>query len=312
MNKNTPYRAGGMYLGQDGRWQSAYVVTDGRELLEFVGGQVTPDPQTVECDVLGIEATPDVDQPLSVTELAQETGATVISDMRQSDLVFGGRGTPLSPFYLHALARRQGATKPVVFLQLDQSASVVWIDPTIEPPETDGATLAFEAGPALGPIDLLHAQRPYGSYQGGTVADGALELFLDDPFFRRIPPKWLDDFSFDQMLQLVFELSDADAEATLCAMSATAIMLAVEHFPATPDQFLAYGRGTQHGMLKRMITAGLDAELTALEDWDIQPETLNAQSIAFLAVRALNGLPTTAPSTTGVKAAIGGATITRL
>ncbi len=64
-------------------------------------------------------------------------------------------------------------------------------------------------------------------------------------------------------------------------------------------------------MLKRMISAGLDAPLTPIEDWEVQPETLNAQSIAFLAVRALNGLPTTAPTTTGVKAAIGGATITR-
>jgi len=51
--------------------------------------------------------------------------------------------------------------------------------------------MAFEVGPALDALSALHAQRPEGTFKGGRVVDGALELFLDEPFFRRMPPKWI-------------------------------------------------------------------------------------------------------------------------
>jgi len=111
--------------------------------------------------------------------------------------------------------------------------------------------MAFEVGPALDALSALHAQRPEGTFKGGRVVDGALELFLDEPFFRRMPPKWIGAQDFEQMLSLVYELADADAEATLCGMTATAILLATEHFPKLTETIVVYGSGTGHEMLLR-------------------------------------------------------------
>jgi len=43
----------------------------------------------------------------------------------------------------------------------------------------------------------------------------------------------------------------------------------------------------------------------------MEPDSLGAQTTAFLAIRAKLGLPTTGPMTTGVSAAVGGGTQTR-
>ena len=178
-------------------------------------------------------------------------------------------------------------------------------------PCADEAVMAFEVGPALDALSALHAQRPEGTFKGGRVVDGALELFLDEPFFRRMPPKWIGAQDFEQMLSLVYELADADAEATLCGMTATAILLATEHFPKPTEAIVAYGSGTGHEMLMRLTNAGLSQPMKLAQDWGMEPDSLGAQTTAFLAIRAKLGLPTTGPMTTGVSASVGGGTQTR-
>ena len=64
---------------------------------------------------------------------------------------------------------------------------------------------------------------------------GALELFLAETYFARVPPKSLDRDDFSVMLDLVRELSDADAAATMTAMSAAAVMQGMIHSPARPN-----------------------------------------------------------------------------
>lgn len=310
MKTAMPIRAGGLFLDHAGRWQSASVMTDGKTLHEIGEGAVTVGPLIPECEVLGLNAGQGIDLPLDPAEIGRAQGVSVVSDMRQSDMAFGGRGEPLTPFYLHALARYQGEVAPLVFLELGDVSKVTWVDPTIDAPEDPAALVVFEAGPALSVLNRLHATRPDGQFQSGNVEDGALELFLQEPYFRRVAPKWLAADSFENMLSLVYELSDADAEATLCGMIATALLLAGEHFPKRAQKFIVFGGGTSNNYLMNIVKSGLDALVTSADTWGLEANTLNAQTTAFLAVRALNGLPTTAPSTTGVKAVIGGATIT--
>lgn len=250
--------------------------------------------------------------------LARALGTPVVWDFRTSDVALGGEGAPLAPFFHHALARYIGAKEPLCFLNLGGVGNITWIDPMIEAPEDPRALLAFDTGPANAPINDLMQARFGQAYdkdgalaRGGTVVTDSLELFLDDPYFSRMPPKSLDRDGFGDMIGLVRELKDADAAATLTAMCAAAVVKAMEHCPRPPSRVLVCGGGRKNPVLMEMLCVTLDCPVEAVEAVGLDGDMLEAQAFAYLAVRVARGLPTSCPTTTGVRASVGGGEISR-
>lgn len=245
--------------------------------------------------------------------LAEVLGVPVIWDFRSADMELGGEGAPLAPFFHFACAKWIGATRPLGILNLGGVGNLTWVDPGCDRPEDDGALLAFDTGPANAPINDLMMQRrgeafdrDGGLARRGEVVQGALELFLDEPYFRRMPPKSLDRDTFADMIGLVHELSDADAAATLTGMSAAAVLQAMEHCPSPPEQLLVTGGGRRNPVLMEMLRAALDCPVEPVEAVGLDGDMLEAQAFAHLAVRVRRGLPTSGPSTTGVRAGVSG------
>lgn len=250
--------------------------------------------------------------------LAEALGLPVVWDFRSADVELGGEGAPLAPFFHFACAKWIGAEAPLCFLNLGGVGNLTWIDPRKTRPEEDGALLAFDTGPANAPInDLMTARRGEPFDRGGalarrgTVEEGALELFLDDPYFLRMPPKSLDRNAFSDMITLVNELSDADAAATLTGMSAAAVMRGMEHCPELPERVLVTGGGRHNPVLMEMLPAAVDTDVAPVEEAGLDGDMLEAQAFAHLAVRVARGLPTSCPGTTGVRAAVCGGVISR-
>ena len=245
--------------------------------------------------------------------LAQALNLPVVWDFRSSDMDMGGEGAPLAPFYHFACAKWIGAEAPLAFLNLGGVGNLTWVDPRKARPEEEGALLAFDTGPANAPInDLMMARRgePFDRdgalARTGEVAQGALELFLDEGYFSRMPPKSLDRDAFADMIGLVNELSDADAVATLTGMSAAAVLKGMEHCPAPPERLLVTGGGRHNPVLMEMLRVALDCPVEPVEAAGLNGDMLEAQAFAHLAVRVLRGLPTSCPGTTGVRAAVSG------
>ncbi|WP_417205043.1 anhydro-N-acetylmuramic acid kinase [Antarctobacter sp.] len=250
--------------------------------------------------------------------LAQRLNRPVVWDFRSADVGLGGEGAPLAPFFHWACARSIGATRPLCFLNLGGVGNLTWVDPSADRPEADGALLAFDTGPANAPINDLVAERlgldcdrDGRLARRGQVEEGALELFLDEAFFRKMPPKSLDRDDFSLMMDLVRELSDADAAATMTGMAAAAVMQGMEHCPSPPDRVLVTGGGRKNPVMMRMLSAGLDCPVHPVEDVGLDGDMLEAQAFAYLAVRVARGLPTSAPGTTGVATPVGGGQISR-
>ncbi|QFS82145.1 Anhydro-N-acetylmuramic acid kinase [Roseivivax sp. THAF40] len=250
--------------------------------------------------------------------LAEALGLPVVWDFRSSDVQLGGEGAPLAPFYHFACAKWIGATRPLAFLNLGGIGNLTWIDPSKPAPDEPGACLAFDTGPANAPINDLMQERRGLAFDrdgelaaGGAVVDGALELFLEEAYFRKMPPKSLDRNDFSLMLDLVRELDDADAAATMTAMAAAAVMQGIEHCPAPPERLLVTGGGRKNPVMMRMLAAGLDCAVEPVEAVGLDGDMLEAQAFGFLAVRVLRGLPTSGPSTTGVRALVGGGEVSR-
>ena len=251
--------------------------------------------------------------------LAEALGRTVVWDFRSNDVDLGGQGAPLAPFFHWACAKWIKADAPLAFLNLGGVGNLTWVDPTSPAPDAEGALLAFDTGPANAPINDLMMQRRGLSCDKdgqlaaqGQVVDGALELFLEEGYFRKMPPKSLDRNDFSLMLDLVRELDDADAAATMTAMAAAAVMQGMEHCPSPPGRVLVTGGGRHNPVMMAMLATSLDCPVQPVESVGLNGDMLEAQAFAYLAVRVMRGLPTSAPGTTGVRAPVGGGQISRV
>ncbi len=279
-----------------------------------------------EADVVGFHGQTLTHLPDQFTTLQAGNGLvlagvlekTVVWDFRTSDMELGGQGAPLAPFYHWALARHIGAKEPVAFLNLGGVGNITWADPTQASPETEGTCLAFDTGPANALIDDLCQERLGQRYD----TDGTLTLSGDaDPaivaqmmsarYFSKLPPKSLDRNDFAAWRELVSGLSDADAAATLAAGTAAAVEQGLTYCPTPPARLLVTGGGRKNPGLLAELTARLPCPVLPVEEVGLDGDMLEAQAFAFLAVRVLRGLPTSAPGTTGVAAPVGGGRISK-
>ncbi len=240
--------------------------------------------------------------------LAALAGIDVVGDFRSADVAAGGEGAPLVPLYHRALAR--SLPRPVAVLNLGGVANLTWIGEAAE------AILAFDTGPGNAPIDdwaLAHRGKPVdedGALAArGRIDESAVARFLAEPYFARRPPKSLDRDAFAGHRPV--GVSAEDGAATLTAMTAAAVAAAVAHLPAPPRRWLVTGGGRRNPVLMAMLRQRLAAPVAAVEAVGWDGDALEAQAFAYLAVRSVEGLPLSLPTTTGVKAPMPGGRLYR-
>lgn len=301
-----------------GRWTGPEVEA-ATEVVQAAHKDVLSD--FTDCDLIGFHGQTLAHEPrgrgtLQVgdgLDLAETLGVPVAWDFRSSDVSFGGEGAPLAPFFHFACAKKLDADRPITVLNLGGVGNLTWVDPRQAGPEAEGALLAFDTGPANAPINDVMLARLGQEYdkdgrvaRRGNVELGALELFLQEAYFTREPPKSLDRNDFGEMVTLVSELSDADAVATLTAMSAASVAQGMSYCPSPPSEVLVTGGGRHNPVLMEMLTVSLDCPVHAIEVRGLDGDMLEAQAFAYLAARVARGLPTSSPATTGVMALVGG------
>ncbi len=304
-----------------GQWAGA-AVEAATEVVEMAHAEVLA--QFGDVDLVGIHGQTLAHDPqgrgtLQVLDgalMAEALGLPVVWDFRSADVRMGGEGAPLAPFYHFALARHIGADAPLAFLNMGGVGNLTWIDPRVASPEIAGALLAFDTGPANAPVnDLMQALRGVDHDAGGalaasgTVDEGIVAAFLKHAYFYRMPPKSLDRDAFAGLSGAVAGLADADAAATLIACAAAAVARAMEHCPTPPARLLVTGGGRHNAALMAMLSARAGVPVLPVGDVGLDGDMLEAQAFAFLAARVARGLPTSCPGTTGVRAAVGGGTI---
>lgn len=238
-------------------------------------------------------------QLLNGALLAERTGIDVICDFRSRDVAAGGQGAPLVPVFHRALAAP--LPKPLAILNLGGVGNVTWLGP-------DGEMLAFDTGPANGPLDdwaRQHTGKDYdaaGKLALAGQADGAvLGRLMAHPYLAAPPPKSLDRLDFDRALREAGagSLSAADGAATLVAFCAVCVAAAARHFPEPPLQWLVAGGGRRNPALMKALASALEEPVRPVEvaGWD--GDALEAQAFGVLAARVARGLPLSFPSTTG-------------
>lgn len=232
--------------------------------------------------------------------MAESLGIDVAYDFRAADMEAGGQGAPLVPVYHQALAGLVDLPLPAVIINLGGVANVSFIG-------EDGSLLAFDTGPGNAMIDdwVYKYSGKRRDENGILAANGRtdprrLETLLGDPYFLRRPPKSLDRNAFP--LSVLEGLSLADGAATLTAFTVASLICGLAHLPAAPQVFVLSGGGTRNATLVANIRKLVPGRVEIAEDVGWNADAIEAQAFAFMAVRAIKGLPITYPGTTGVTA----------
>ena len=103
-----------------------------------------------------------------------------------------------------------------------------------------------------------------------------------------------------------------DGAATLTALTAAAVARIVPLLPRAPKTWIVAGGGARNPTLMRMLAQRLAparVETGHEAGWSV--DSLEAQAVAYLAVRSIRGLPLTLPGTTGAPRPLTGGVLAR-
>lgn len=241
--------------------------------------------------------------------LARRLGVPVVHDFRAADVAAGAQGAPLVPVFHRALVESARLGGAVAVLNIGGVANLTYIEAGQEP-------VACDTGPGNALIDdlmLARFGRPLDAHglaaARGRVNGAILERLLSHPFFELHPPKSLDRNVFN--LHAVDELADDDAAATLTAFTAASVARLIPHLPKTPHLLIVCGGGAHNPILLRELVERLPCKIATADAFGWAADAIEAQAFAYLAVRALKGLPITFPSTTGVAKPLSGGVLAR-
>lgn len=235
--------------------------------------------------------------------LAELTGIRVVADFRGRDLAAGGQGAPLAPAF-HAAVFADAAEDRAV-LNLGGIANLSFLP-------RQGEVSGFDSGPGNCLLDLWaarHLGRPHDAggdwAAAGAVIPELLERMLREPYFALAPPKSTGRDLFNaQWLQGMLRGGEQPqaVQATLLELTARSAAGALARHCRGARRLIVCGGGAKNAALMRRL-AGLaaPAELQASDRHGIDPQLVEAAAFAWLAQRALEGLPGNLPSVTGAR-----------
>ncbi|MFI3242545.1 MAG: anhydro-N-acetylmuramic acid kinase [Alphaproteobacteria bacterium] len=239
--------------------------------------------------------------------LAQELGIVVVNKFRNNDILMGGQGAPLSSTFYNAISQK--IERPLAFVNIGGVSSVTFIGHA-------GDLIAFNAGAGNSAVDdwVYKKAQMDMDYNGklaisGQINEQILNILMKNKYFAQYPPKAIDRTFFNEKLENLEGLSLEDGAATATAFCAEAISYSVSMFlPEHPKNVIICGGGAKNPTLVRFIKQRLhNTNILTAKELDFNIDAIEAQVFAFLAVRRLECLPASYPSTTGViEPSIGG------
>jgi anhydro-N-acetylmuramic acid kinase len=230
----------------------------------------------------------------------------VIADFQETDLSYGGNGAFLEASYLQNWANQaiqEGSLEEAsyAFLELRDAARIILTEMHSEQP------LAFEAGPGLSLAKEL-LQRVFQQHEnslGKMASRGDIQTSWVNDSLKKVPLAKLPaqlcvasdyrpflDFCLKSLLPL-------DGLSSLLAFSAGIITKSLQIFKKAKAIILTR-QNDNNPFFKSLLTRSIP--VLSASTFGNDPVFLEAESCAFNALQFLMGIPTSFPTTTGVKA----------
>lgn len=235
--------------------------------------------------------------------LVELTGICVVADFRSRDIAAGGQGAPLVPAFHDALFR--DASRHRAILNIGGIANLTDLEP-------GRPVRGFDCGPGNMLLDAWTQRHLGQDYDdggrwaaSGQPLSGLLDRLLAHPFFAEAPPKscgreqfnlaWLDNL-------LTGTEAPADVQATLLALTVTAVQRAVRRWCGAVDDLHVCGGGARNSALMKKLAGCLPGvHVATTDDLGLPSAWVEAVAFAWLARRTLEGLTGSLAEVTGAR-----------
>jgi anhydro-N-acetylmuramic acid kinase len=233
--------------------------------------------------------------------VAERTGIDVVADFRRRDMAAGGQGAPLVPAFHDAVFRKAGTNRGVVNIGGISNLTVI---------ANGKPAFGFDCGPGNVLLDswvARHSSARFddkGAWAGsGRAIPELLARLLDEPYFRRQPPKSTGRELFNDAWlakRLAGDERPQDVQATLVMLTALAIADAVKSNTAALDSLHVCGGGALNLSLMRAISKLLpETTVAPTDELGVPVGQVEAIAFAWLAMKCIRREPIDLRSTTG-------------
>jgi len=254
---------------------------------------------------------PDIKNPFSLQignadKLAELTDIDVISDFRTADIQAGGQGAPLAPAFHQAVFGNNETNRVIV--NIGGISNITWLAR-----DKSQDVTGFDCGPGNTLMDAWISKCKQLRYDNdgdfaasGKTSAALLAHLLMDDFFQLTPPKstgfeyfnldWLDVHIQNAGIK---DLSPSDIQSTLCDLTATSIIRAINQYAPETDEVYICGGGAYNKELMRRLQALTKCPVDTTEQLGVHPDHVEAMAFAWLAYRNIHRQPGNLPAVTG-------------
>ncbi|MDU8923420.1 anhydro-N-acetylmuramic acid kinase [Pasteurellaceae bacterium LIM206] len=243
--------------------------------------------------------------------VAALTGITTVGDFRRKDMAVGGQGAPLVPAFHEGLFA--SPDRFTVVLNIGGISNISVLAP-------QAATIGYDVGPGNALLDDWIEQclgKPYdknGEWaKTGKIDTALLADLLDEPFFRRPPPKSTGRELFNlawlaEKYRHHRALAPQDVQRTLVEFTAVSIADELRRLQQTdlPNVLMVCGGGAKNSLIMQRLAALLQPawKVTTTGEYGLDIDFVEAAAFAWLAYRRMHNLPGNLPGVTGAKRAV--------
>jgi anhydro-N-acetylmuramic acid kinase len=234
-------------------------------------------------------------------KLATMLKKNVIFDFRCRDIELGGQGAPLAPIYHQFIIKSLNLELPSCILNIGGVSNLTFWN--------GKKLIGFDTGPGNALMDdyIQKISNKYFDKNGILASKGLpnkeiIKKFLNNSFFKKLPPKSLDRNSFKDLYRELLnqKMSSHDTMATLAEFTIETIIIALKYLPEKIKSLLVTGGGYRNSYLMKRLEERLNIKIINENEININFDFIESELIAFLSARTLYNLPFTFPTTTGV------------
>jgi len=256
--------------------------------------------------------------------LSQLTKTKVVYNFRQNDLDNGGQGAPLTPVFHNLLAnkinKKFNLGFPLNILNIGGIANVTSTVDDKNLPKGDNIK-AYDIGPGNCLIDEWVRKNSKDKYDNeGSLADSGrtdqliLNQALDNFNINSNYEKSMDTKDFDIFFAKGLSLENGTSTITDFTAKLISDGMNFVHGSEQPwtGKWLVCGGGRKNKYLLKSIKNNFEKlYIDLIEKYEVDGDFIESQAFAYLAIRSLEGMPISFPSTTRCKKPLTGGVIVK-
>jgi len=220
--------------------------------------------------------------------LANRTQIKTVSNFRNMDIVSNGEGAPLIPLFHKYLLNTKNIKKGV-FVNIGGFSNISIVN--------NNSIKGYDLGPGNVFMDLWINKIKNKKYdkngswaKSGAVLDNLLIRFLNDPFFKKKPPKSTGRDYFNLHWLSKFQLNDfkpEDVQRTFLELTAVLILKELEKLTGHKNVFICGGGANNNLLMDQLSTRSL-INIHTTEFLSINPELIEPAGFAWMARQSIN------------------------